>query len=507
MGFFDFIEDAAKAVSNTISDVVSDAAKAVANTSTLSKGVEMYGYAADGFRVELYGRSAGKEDEEAEKHSLPNDGTWHGQGYEIYNAALGAYFEGKVGFRLFDATAKEVYERSLRVNANNGDITSEDMNNIWEPSRATNSYCASYGVYNSDGAHVSDLPNRHQVYVSVTQPQRDWQQRLLTAYKTQKPAEKLRLNQLVLPGSHDAGMFLKLGLPALMNMGNTQRDDTYTQLQLGARYFDFRPGYLQADVMKVIENTRNASGALDKYLSYLKTLGGSFLGAALAPFVGSLRHVHLFVPGETYQAFLADIVRFLQENDQEIVLVRLSDAGFLDGAVRRPEAAELQAATTEALRGTNLKVGNRTDLSMGVEELIASGKRLLILPSDQQPRTESSYSNKYKSYDAAVILDALRELNKMPANELAACELADVQLQLTATGQAGAITRAVTATSGGTSPLLATKPRTDAQTYQWVRNELNLTGGPLVTVCNDFYDNGLTDSVYHANLRRLGLKA
>ncbi len=536
MGFFSFIEDAANAVSdiasntaNVVADAATKAANAVADTatsaantaaavatdtvaggvgvSTLSKGVEMYGYAADGFRVELYGRSAGTKDQDADKYQLAADGTWHNQGYEVKNAAFGAYYEGKVGFRLFNAANQEVYERSLRVNANDGDITGEDMTNMLEPSRATGTFCASYGVYNSDGAHVSDLPNRHQVYVSVTQPQRNWQARLFGLHKKQKPQETLHLNHLVLPGSHDAGMFLKLGLPALENMGNTQRDDTYTQLQLGARYFDFRPGYLQPDVMKVVDNTRNADGALGKYLAYVKTLGGAYLGGLLAPFAGTLRHVHLFVPGETYQQFLADIVRFLQENQEEIVVVRLADSGFLDGAVRRPEAHELQAVLDEALRGTSLKTGNKDDLKASVATLLTDNKRLILLHRDAQPDTRSSYSDDYKSYDAEVIMKAVRKLNETSTGDLAKCGLADVQLQLTATGVAGAVVRAVAATSRGTSPLLATKPRTDAQTYAWVRNELGLMGGPLVTVCNDFYDNALTDAVCHANQRRLGLKA
>lgn len=531
----DVAVDGAKVVAGVAVDganAVADAASSVANTVTeatkLSKGVDMYGYAADGFAIELYGRSAGQADHDAEKFPLPADGTWHGKSYEVTNASMATRYEGKVGFRLFQAQPgkkEEIYERSLRVNANDGDITLEDMTNILEPSRATDTFCASYGVYNSDGAHVSDLPNRHQLYVSVTRPQRDWQARLLAAHKAQKPTETLHLNQLVLPGSHDAGMFMNLGLPALINMGNTQRDTTYTQLQLGSRYFDFRPGHLNPEVAKAVENIRSAPLGMGLMLTALKNLGGAALGLALAPFLGALRHIHLFVPGETYEQFLRDIVRFLGENPQEIVVVRLSDAGFLDGAVRRPEAAELRQVTAKLVQGAPLVVGDAADLGKPVDELIRTQRRLILFYPDAPLSSVSSYSDdeendpttNYHSYDAAHVMEALRQLNQglVPDSkagqkthfQLATTQWVNAQLQLTATAKAGAVTRAVTATSRGTSPLLATKPRTDAQTYTWVRNELGLTGGPLVTICNDYYDNGLTDAVYHANLRRLGLKA
>ena len=78
------------------------------------------------------------------------------------------------------------------------------------------------------------------------------------------------------------GVALIAGIPrrALINLSNTQKDTIAMQLQLGIRFFDFRPGYNLDGKERV------------------------------------LRHQHNFVPGYGFDAFLNDVLAFLVTSSQ-----------------------------------------------------------------------------------------------------------------------------------------------------------------------------------------------
>lgn len=84
----------------------------------------------------------------------------------------------------------------------------------------------------------------------------------------------------------------------------TQKDNIKTQLELGIRYFDFRPGY-------------NA----DFYRNDNK-----------------LRHQHRFVPGYEFDRFLRDVVDFLEKHPQEVVVVNVNYNGFFEENMQLSQA-------------------------------------------------------------------------------------------------------------------------------------------------------------------------
>jgi hypothetical protein len=65
----------------------------------------------------------------------------------------------------------------------------------------------------------------------------------------------------------------------------------------GVRFFDFRPAYSLHDIVDEVK--------------------------------GELRHQHAIVAGLSYEFFLIDVLAFLAENREEVVVVELKDDGAL----------------------------------------------------------------------------------------------------------------------------------------------------------------------------------
>eukprot|EP01064_Diplonema_japonicum_P004349 TRINITY_DN1281_c0_g1_i1.p1 TRINITY_DN1281_c0_g1~~TRINITY_DN1281_c0_g1_i1.p1 ORF type:complete len:638 (+),score=146.35 TRINITY_DN1281_c0_g1_i1:38-1951(+) len=162
-------------------------------------------------------------------------------------------------------------------------------------------------------------PVEDQAYIYTSEDKSDWMQELTKKYAS------VRMCDLVLPASHDAGMyevnfdpklprFLDLTLILLgplgflvkvlliresnnlenvmYNLGVTQKDNAYDQLTSGTRMFDFRPAYM---------TDREHKGTY---------------------------HIHDFIPGCRFDTFLQDISRFLAEHKGEVVVVIIQPNGI-----------------------------------------------------------------------------------------------------------------------------------------------------------------------------------
>jgi len=91
---------------------------------------------------------------------------------------------------------------------------------------------------------------------------------------------------------------------AIRNISLTQKEDISTQLNLGVRYFDFRPGHYAWDAKS------------------------------------SLFHQHNVVPGCSLDSFCHQIIQFLEEHESEVVVVSLNTSGFANDAMK-PEESEV----------------------------------------------------------------------------------------------------------------------------------------------------------------------
>ncbi|MEW6452740.1 MAG: hypothetical protein AB1490_18960 [Pseudomonadota bacterium] len=96
-----------------------------------------------------------------------------------------------------------------------------------------------------------------------------------------------KLREIVMPGSHDAGMYRSRGTEAF---GQTQNLSVYEQLVEGVRYFDLRPTWARAD---------SDDGAMDFFIYH-----GIF--------------------GPTLDTVLDDVARYMREGGRELVLLKFS---------------------------------------------------------------------------------------------------------------------------------------------------------------------------------------
>ena len=391
----------------------------------------------------------------------------------------------------------------------------------------------SWALYRA-GAGNFGLTDQYQQYLYLTDNHSQWMGDLVnsnSAYGQQA------FNRFVLPGAHDAGMFdptwinnnlsaLNSSISVILNMvmgptfgglvsdlvtsvdsylprflvyfAFTQKEQVPTMLDLGVRYFDFRPGKVAAEVQKYLPQPD-----------------------------GILYHQHNFIPGYPYLSFLTDVLNWLKDHPTEIVTISLSTNGFLDHASMDPTEEELENVWNEAMKntGADVVIGTRYDLASSYQTLIDQKKRIIFLNNSNaisDSATNSYYpASKYDTYDgnddqyatfsSNTIIDNV--LNKMSASDQSGKDYTVVQIQGTCTAAlmtnlenawndngakcaAEVAQEVVTSTdSNAASPLLSTKALFDSATYPWVHQNLtsHLSNDQLVVVLNDFADNALAD--------------
>jgi hypothetical protein len=383
------------------------------------------------------------------------------------------------------------------------------------------SYALSYGFYEAWTAPDTGLTSCDRLYVYLTPSQSTWMGELVRQNPNVGSAP---FACFALPGAHDAGTFdlstvnaltkdvdalasfleiLGKALPPrewlaaillevasglldsaaskavqlVTGLAVTQKDDITTMLNLGCRYFDFRPGY-----------------APD----------------AIPMFAPDIYHIHTVVPGYEFDRFLSDVVTWLAKHPTEIVVVGLATSGFLTTDMI-PDASVTQAAVNAAISASGngtVVAGAAADLASTYNSLIFSNKRLIFLNSGT---IGWSTANKYDSYsDQAyatttppTVIRALQAMNKTGQS---GNDFTVLQTQATATGgqNTGPIVLALLAAAGQASyPLMSTKALFDSAIYPLLpRIAENLKPDQLLVLLNDFFDNQATDVAQALTLQR-----
>lgn len=381
------------------------------------------------------------------------------------------------------------------------------------PSSVGPDWAVSYGFYDS-GSGQGTLTNHDQNYVYVTPSMADWMAEV-TAANTKLAAAPF--NAFVLPGAHDAGTYdlaaatqafenpavvknidrlihqllvplfggaavsvivnavLKLEKPAIklvQDLAVTQKDAVSRMLDLGVRYFDFRPGYCVSEM-------------------------------GIGPSNATIFHQHAVIPGVGYQVFLTDAFKWLKAHPGEIVVVSANFQGFDAGEAQamQPSVQTLETIAADAQKAaeaTAIVTGGLSDLTSSYSDLIKAGKRLIFLNQidptgphgTNNTRKYDSYSLAYRTTDVQPILTALGGMKK---SGQAGFDYTVMQLQGTAQGTADNVEGAITDYSWSGSPLMSTKACFDKQTYPWLLTNLrtNLGQDQLTVLLNDFADNAL----------------
>ncbi|AWB08674.1 hypothetical protein A6A40_27285 (plasmid) [Azospirillum humicireducens] len=377
------------------------------------------------------------------------------------------------------------------------------------PSLSAPGFALSYGFYDS-GPGFGDLTNQDQAYAYLTPPVFNWMGQLVTANPA---AADQPFSSFCLPGAHDAGTFdltcvrnllansnaasallsilgsaafgvvVKLAasqaLTAITNLAVTQKDNVISMLNMGCRYFDFRPGYLPPQIR---------------------------------PFDGGIYHEHTVIPGYPFASFLNDVLNWLAANPSEIVVVSANNQGFYDPSMT-PDEATLAGILSSAQQSTQSKIaiGDAGDLSSTYGTLIAANKRLIFLnqiSNWMQAAKYDSYND--DSYATTQPGNIIAALSAMTAAGQSGSNYTVLQLQGTATSTGAAVvTSCALSQSNASSPLMSTKAFFDSATYPWLLANVNknLLKNQLVVFLNDFVDNALAQTASAITLQRMGLSA
>jgi hypothetical protein len=332
------------------------------------------------------------------------------------------------------------------------------------------------------------------------------------------------LNVLALPGAHNAGTFetanfrkllkndefsrkartdLKSSLDKkpkntvtsyvisnsleriVINLACAQKDNISTMLDLGIRYFDFRPGYCY----------------------------GGFKD--LPRFKNKIFHQHGFIPGYSFYNFLCDILKWLVAHPSEIVVVNLNFQGFEEPSMK-PSVNALKALVCAAQLNTNtgdIAIGSKDDLNEKIGVLLNENKRLIFL----NQVGAASDAQKYDSYDEKIyatirVKNILSALDRMQSHPPKGEVYTVLQLQGTPTADLMACsTSIIDATSIGSSdamsPLMSTKAIFDNSTYPWLANNVPKKFSPnsLLVFLNDFVDNALVKHAIDITRKRIDI--
>ena len=397
-----------------------------------------------------------------------------------------------------------------------GNIEGGTMGNMMStPSTVAPHYAVSYGFYDSGSAEGTPLTNQDQFYCYASDNYSNWMGDLTTAYSA---AKRCSFNQFALPGAHDSGMCTMstsldiLASPygaalisslmiipgvgeavsaiaasqapfAIQNIAITQKDTITTMLNLGIRYFDFRPGTLYP---------------------------------AIAGYNPGVRyHEHAVIPGYPYIQFLEDVLSWLSLHTGEIVVVSANTQG-MKGPLPAPSdlTSDLNAAVKNVNLSPPIATGNSTNLTQTYEELITSNTRLIFLNQnvdditidpDYAPKNDSYFASgaNYSTTGYSGIIDAFKTT---PASGNGVYTV--LQMQGTATSASWTvIATAIATTSYAYSPLMSTKPNNDTQTNQWLLSNVasNFATDQLIVFLNDFADNCMTSTAITCTKQRMGL--
>ncbi|GAA5932339.1 hypothetical protein JCM1841_000853 [Sporobolomyces salmonicolor] len=266
----------------------------------------------------------------------------------------------------------------------------------------------------------------------------------------------------------------RIRLKILSNFAMTQKDSIESQLNMGVRFFDFRPGYSIFDIVDEMK--------------------------------GEIRHQYSIVPGVGYEIFLIDILAFLSDNTSEIVVVELKSDGFpfttdlcdesdspkrtaisMVPTVDALAAALQNAKSSSPLAGREIKVGSR--------------------------RSENFYGTTGGSHDAYDTDDPLKVLAALnvaydDATSRAARKVSPssmvYQLQATPTAQIWADIGASLTYSDASSLLVWSKARMDRVTYPWLASKAFIEPG-FVVFLNDFVDGCLVEHALEKTKERIHL--
>lgn len=417
---------------------------------------------------------------------------------EVESKNLGAFkFIGQFKFTV-RRDGRELGNQWVDVNTMTGSLEHGTMKDLEQtPASFVEDLVICYGFYDA-GPGVAGLPQQHQCYVTVTKNQENWMRDIVPP---NSDVANRPFNKMVLPAAHDIGMnSMQTALALLRNAGTgiikqvlgrslpsalevinkvsdsvinhiapdiiralaiTQKDSLDSVLKIGARYFEFRPAKCHREMQRV------------------------------SPLEDTWYFQHGAIPGMPYKQFLTDIVQFLLDHRDEIIVVQNRWDG-VPGDCPRPNDDELRGVLDEVLRDKDIQVGNQDDMmGKSICDLRNERKRLIVLQNVNQVSNYDDAANATLTGESMV-----SRLNDMAREPPQGHPITLLQCQATATNIRDVIVASVLDSDISTSPILATKPVCDEKILPLLRGDCGkcLTREESVVVLlNDFFDGATAD--------------
>lgn len=367
-----------------------------------------------------------------------------------------------------------------------------------------------YGFYDAGSGKNTGLTNRHQCYVTlVPRHIQSWMGQLAPP---NSPAAQLPFSRFVLPAPHDNGMNSMQNADAVLNgisasdvpyvkdllpyvdffddlpdtavahmlpnivygISVTQKKSITTMLELGARYFEFRPAKLLPLFQAVSD--------LDKDQHYFH---------------------HACIPGIALDNFLTEQVRFLSSHPEEIVVIHIRYDNIPDGCEKPLEQELWSILTTACSQSTGaipLRFGGRECFSESIDALRSSGRRIILVHMVE----------KYDSWTAAAYATLhstpiIARFESMHTEGQLSTDLTILQCQATSQSIKEVLVYSVLASNAATSCLMSTKAMGDMRTLPWIRDNVlhRLQAERNVVVMNDFIDGATCELCVELSSERL----
>ncbi len=385
------------------------------------------------------------------------------------------------------AVADGIVAQSADYNVNilTGGIAGNSL--LKQTARFFDGYAFSYGV-----SHAAP-PLGDQAYAYVARDASKWMGQLANSIPD------LQVADLVLPASHDAGMYTlnvtdtdkavkalcmayldvktvcdkagPWGKQGIINFALTQKETVGDQLRLGTRMFDFRPA---------------------------KPVAG-----------GTAYHIHMIIAGVQFDTFLKGISTFLSSAPDEVVFIQITSAG-----IETSQFTPLTKSEVKTYLDQNIATGVGYDLvddiksynNQFLSQVVAGGKRVIVVMGKTDVNdgyTDAAYGASITN--PATVIKALK-------GTLGKCNSATYQYNVLQLQDTGSLwlknnysklpkSKALAwindlGLSGTGSILQATKSTFDHGTYAWLLETATLAGlakcrAPVVLL-NDFVDPVLT---------------
>jgi hypothetical protein len=443
---------------------------------------------------------------------------------EVEAREIDSFFDkrGRFTFKVFHHGDQLLTEQWIDVNALTGNASGGTMESIANQRSIIvhdKDLIICYGLYEAGDGHDL-LPAQHQCYITVAPNYADW---MRSVAPPGSDRENKPFSRLVLPAAHDAGMNSmasseailsrvggavvntllldhnnvdpkvreilsrladKLSADALalvapniiFSLAITQKDDLATMLQIGARYFEFRPARLHTAVRH-------------------RALSGD-----------ALYFQHSAIPGMAYDAFLREVVCFLRDHADEIVVVQLRWDGVPLDVCEAPSDEEKRRYVDEALRQHapqgEVVVGGLEDMKhASIGQLRRERKRLIVLDSVDSLSTYTDEGN--ATLDGESIVAALPAV--LTRENQRGKAFVNIQCQATASNIPRAVVYSVLEAGVTTSCLLATKGLCDSKTLPWCRDNVvdKCELDQLVVLMNDWIDGATADVAVQLSKQRL----